>query len=424
MNMKGGPSFEKINNGDSESAESGVSRRDFLRFGVGAAAGFALGRGVFRSPEESPREDREVEEPQPEDRYEAPMSAEAFTKELVLWAAQYQLAYDEIQFYDVEGNLVGEPIKFQDVIVDRTRENAKGETEIFKYRLTPGPVNSNGMVESGIAREWSEYMRTVVATQYPEVTLDDRFLHVTGDFSAAYEREENEDLRNEIDKGNIRHYYELVGFFADQPAYPGSNLSRQAYLQQEIQFDENIPSVVQAELRHLVVGLAGLESKFEPHLTNGRSGATGILQFLPNTWQDYNDDPEAIHDFVAQVDAAGKHLSMVYREVVRNMGSELFREVRAHFDNDEAFARDFLVPMTINGYKAGHNRVGRGIVQALQQIDLAEIPPGKDLFIELADHMRASTESSLAEYGPLSRAYVPQVYAQTLVLANRPQEQH
>lgn len=401
----------------------GMSRRDLLG-GMGVVG---LGLGVLskgyteRHSREKEREfDPDVSEtesvPIPQPRPERIPRAELFTKEVLLHAARYQLAYNEIQFYDTEENPVGEPIAFEDFVVERTRIKEDGAPEVFEYLLTPGPMNDAGMVENGIAREWAQYMREQVVREHPEVDLADDYLHVSPDFIAAYNRPNNALLREAIDRGEVRRYDQLVRFFANQPAYEGSGRSRREYLQQEIRFADSVPPLVQEELRRLVLGLVALESKFEPGLTNPGSKATGIMQFLPSTWKAYNDDPEQIHDFRAQVAAAGTHLSRVYERTLHFIGEQHVQRLQDHFGTEERFARHFLVPAVLNGYKAGEKRVAKGIASVLDSVDLTTLPKNKDFFIILADQLKESNDGLLEEFGTLSRAYVPQVYAQTILL--------
>ncbi len=407
---------------NSEQEESSkMTRRGFLRGAAAVAGAAAVGYGVKKSLEDYDWQEEVVDEPisdlapeispRPEARPEKESNQERFNGEVALYAQEYKLAFNEIQFYDTDGRLVGTPIQFEDFIVDRTRTNG----EVFQYRLTPGPINEAGMVTEGIAGEWSRFMREKVLEEHPGTELASDYLHVTADFMAAYNAD-REGIREAIDSGQVNQYYELVGHFANQPAYPGSDRSRIEYLQEEVQFADDVPEAVQTELRQLIVGLAGLESKFEPGLTNRRSGATGILQFMPDTWPQYNNNPEEIHNFVAQVDAAGQHLSNVYHRVIHYIGSEQLEKIRSHFADEDSFYKDFLVPATIGGYKAGERRVGEGIRMVLEQIDFTSLSPGKDVFLHIADAMRESDEGVLSSYGPLSRAYVSRVYAQTEVL--------
>ncbi len=258
-----------------------MSRRKFLGGAIGTAASTGvLATGYKLLQDYQPEADVESplapeRSPVPESRPERFGDKERFERESTLYAQQYQLAYDEVLFFDQDGVMVGEPVQFEEFIVDRTRINENGEEEIFRYRLTPGPLNEAGLATEGIAGEWLQFVRARLQEQYPDREIVGQLNN--SDFVAAYQKANNESVRAAVSSGEIRRYSDLVKHFAEQPASDSSHRSRLEFLQQEITFADDVPEPIQAVLRQQVVGLAALESKFEPGLTNVESGATGIL---------------------------------------------------------------------------------------------------------------------------------------------------
>ncbi len=113
---------------------------------------------------------------------------------------------------------------------------------------------------------------------------------------------------------------------------------------------------------------------------------------------------------------AGTYLSDVYRRVMHFLGEEQLKRLRHHHGDDKVLYRDFLSLAVLGGYKAGERRVGEGLRMVLQDFDLDTAPTGQDLYLLLADKMRAENTSVLARYGTHSRAYVSRVFAQTAML--------
>lgn len=458
-----GPIIERIPDDEStvaEGQEDGISeaaeaeainqgRRKFLRFGFGVAGAAAagtvgVGLGKVRDDLQSLNEpiefavqtqDEQQEKQLPEKRNDAPSrqatgkietkppedssleQAQSFTasfeKELTGYKSFLTLKKNQILLVDNENVPVGDPIEFRDFIDAKYHKD--GRMIAPQYRFSLGRLNEIGVPETGIVKEWIEYVREQRQAEYPERPIA-RCLHVVGDFNFAANNSNEPALRAAIADGRIDDYKGLIEYNARKPVLGAEDYTRFDYVQQAVRFRSTVPMEVQEELRRVIPGLCAQESKFMEGLTS-RSGARGIFQFMPETWAHYGGLPDEVNSLPRQVEIAGEFFSDLYEQVQFHIGKEDLATLRSHFSDEASFQRDLLVPLMVNSYNAGAARIGEGVRRYVAATPSEYMPEGKDLFLAIADFSKQAKHGRyLTAYGPEAREYVPRVYAQAAAL--------
>ncbi len=409
---------------DDENEESGrgMTRREFLTKSIVGAAGLATSAGVLtllnkkpENPQHQGEEDTEPDDTLPDmeepiqsetDLEELDRNSEKYERETMRHRLRISLAYDEVLFFDANNEPVGEPVKFENFIIDRNGS---------PYLLAPGPVNEAGLLTQGIAREWSRYVRDKLQQQYPDRQIAG-MEHVTNDFIRAYNLTREPDLKRLIDEGEIRQYIDIIKYFANKRPVDEEGRSRIEYVADKIEIP-NVPKVVEDELVKVIPGLCAQESKFDPYVTSN-ANAQGVFQFIPGTWvNEYNRPIETITNIREQTAVAGQFFSDIYRQVTHFAGSDNLNKIKNRFSGEESYLRQFFVPLMLNAYNAGSRRIGEGVADYLKHYNPDDIQAGRDVFIAVADHMYKSNEGTLNRYGEHARGYVPQVYAQAIEIA-------
>ncbi|MEN9921830.1 MAG: Transglycosylase domain [Candidatus Parcubacteria bacterium] len=432
---------------EAEAVDQG--RRKFLRYGfgaAGAAAATAVGIGlnsvredllalnqpiefdsqtknnheregiVGKKHQAPPRRATGRIEPEPKELRSAevdrPFTA-SFEKELTGYKSFLALKKNQILLVDSENVPVGNPIEFRDFIDAKYHKD--GRMIAPQYRFSPGRLNEIGVPETGIAKEWIEYVREQRQTEYPDRPIA-RCLHVVGDFNFAANNSKEPALRAAIADGRIDDYRGLIEYNARKPVSGAEDYTRFDYVQQAVRFRSTVPAEIQEELRRVIPGLCAQESKFMEGLTS-RSGARGIFQFMPETWAHYGGLPDEVNSLPRQVEVAGEFFSDLYEQVQFHIGKEELATLRSHFSDEASFQRDLLVPLMVNSYNAGAARIGEGVRRYIAATPSEYIPEGKDLFLAIADFSKQAKHGRyLTAYGPEAREYVPRVYAQAAVL--------
>ena len=208
--------------------------------------------------------------------------------------------------------------------------------------------------------------------------------------------------------------------YAQKPVVGAPNLSRIEYIQKAIEFtpwDEEkqtgVPPVVAEELRRLLPGLGAQESRFDAARVS-RSGARGIMQFMPKTWASYGGKPEEITSLKRQVEIGGPFISDLYRQLRVHVGEETLSVLQSRFASEEDFLRQAMVPFVLNSYNAGAKRMSEAIKHYAEKTPVTKMPNGPELYIAIANFAEQSNEGKyLARYEKEQREYVPKIYAQT-----------
>lgn len=406
------------------------SRRGFLA-GLGALGGAAaLGVVAVGSAKESPERARTPEQATAVvETQEAFPGSIRFAAEVEGYEKFAELTYNEVLFVDDLNRPIGDPIELHDFEI--IKKNDSGECA--PYKVSPGPMDELGILTGGgIAGEWLAEMRIKLKEKYPNITVDlksgkPRVLSVNTKFySVMYDGEDTE-LISEIANGRVKSYIDIVNHYALRRTPETGTLSIREYIEENIEFKPydpaskaGVPPLVAEELRRIIPGLCAQESNFN-NASVSKSGARGIFQFMPATWGDYDPEGEGIVEGVKslekQVRNAGRFFSDLYVQVQHHAGKETIDTLRALY-GDEVLERDILVPLMINAYNAGGALMGEALRMYVERTDVSHrLPPGKDLFIAIANFARESEEGKyLDRYKDEARQYVTRIYANSNIL--------
>ncbi len=413
-----------------EDEQPDPSRRGFLT-GLGALGGVAaLGAVAAVSAKESPDRPRTKEQSAPSvEAQEAFPGSIQFATEVEGYEKFTELKYTEVLFVDDLNRPIGGPIELHDF--DIMRETESGERT--PYKVSPGPMDELGILTGGgIAGEWLAEMRIKLKEKYPNIEVDlkkgkPRVLSINTKFYSVVYDGDDAELIGAIANGHVKSYIDIVNHYALRKTPETGGLSIREYIENNIQFrafdpvsGEGVPPLVAAELRRIIPGLCAQESNFNNESVS-KSGARGIFQFMPATWGDYDPNEEGIVEGVKslekQVRNAGEFFSDLYIQVQHHAGKETIEKLKTLY-GDEVLERDILVPLMINAYNAGGALMGEALRLYVERTDVANrIPPGKDLFIEIANFAHESDEGKyLDRYGDEARQYVTRIYANSNVL--------
>lgn len=450
-NSAGYPIYERKRAVDKTSPEEpAMSRRGFLKLAGAGAATAAAGYALW--PERDSVDTESVEPPEAEpvpETVEILRKNEQFEKESLGWQRWWQLRYNQVLFVDESGAPVGEPVGFENFVVQRTRTGDDGEPEEFDYLLAPGAENDDGMLMDNIAAEWLRYVEARHARRYNVTTQELQQRNVTEEFEQAVARDDEpalqESIVDAVQGGNgVETMVDLLQYYGMNPDKPVrgdiERRTRAEYLQEEILFHNRIPRVVQEELKRLVVGLAAQESRFNAGLPKNSATAWGIMQLTDDVREEHGHDPDVKLSFRQEVEVAGKHFSNIYTRVRHWMQHSIERDSEGNYitkdsyerlrklfsagqTGEEAWQKYFLVPCMINAYNAGSWTIGACLhefVAAHTDEELKAIAgehPGYDLFQTFTHFAKANTANQYTEmYGEDAQAYTVSIVGCTKAL--------
>lgn len=355
--------------------------------------------------------------------------SDEFLAEVSGYEAQVALRFDEVLFVDQTGAPVA-TVEVEDFIIQRDGK---------PYLLSPGARDEYGILTEEIPGEWLDHVRTLLKEKYPDMIVDEesdvpRALTVHGQFAAALNDPDEPDLADKIRAGKVTTYKEIVEYFSEKPVVGEEYLTRSDYVESQIQFRTweevegkmvGVHPAAQDELRRLVVGLCAQESNFNNGLVSA-SDARGIFQILLEVWEkDYELAEEDFKSLDKQIEVAGKHLSHMYARMQDKAGALAMQQLRTLHGDEEILQVEVLVPLTLNSYNAGPDRVGEAVRRYYEAaVNRAKQLTGRDLFLDIADfayshHKKVDKSDMLHAYGPHAREYVPRIYAKAAVLAER-----
>lgn len=417
-NQAGYPVYERVREAANDDGPEKPGRRGFLLGGAAALAAAAipnkLGDGTYDGNLEAANDEQFEER-------ETIETEATFENELTGYRAFVRLERDEVQFVDQYNRPVGEPVILEDFVgpLPEGVTVEAGQAEEYLYSL--GERDEIGLPTGNIPPRWLAQKRAELQSEYPDRTIDGQH-NVVGSFRAALAENDEPELVERIRDGRISSYLEIVEHFSQKPVVGAEDFTREEYVREAIAFDEEVPSAVQSELRRVIVGLCGQESKFNNGLTSS-AGAKGIFQFMPETWASYGAEPEETSSLRKQVEVAGRFFSDLYRQVVHHIGEEALAKYQERYPDAESFQTDLLVPLMINSYNAGAARVAEAARLYIERNPDAPLS-GKELFLAIADFAESSTEGEnetdegryLNAYGRHAREYTTRVYATADVL--------
>jgi hypothetical protein len=339
--------------------------------------------------------------------------SDEFYTEVSGYEAQVRLRFDEVLFVDETGAPVA-VVPVEDFTIERDGQ---------PYLLSAGPRNEYGILTESITGEWLDYMREQLLREQPDMVIDTerdvpRALTVYRQFIYSLNDETEVELVKKIEAGEITTYEQIVRYFADKPTVDAPELTRAKFVANQIVFDSEMHPAAQIELKRLVVGLCAQESGFNNGLVSV-SNARGIFQILEEVWvKDYGKDLEEFSSLSTQVEVAGQHLSRMYFRMQDKAGKHAMQQLRAiHGGDEEVLQTEVLVPLTLNSYNAGPDRVGEAVSRYFELPEnRAKRLTGRDLFLDIANFAQESEDGLLDRYGEHAREYVPRIYAKASVL--------
>ncbi len=395
--------------------EEQLTRREALkRLGYGWA-GIAVAIGGAKAVESVLKYNEEQEAMR--------QRSDEFLAEVSGYEAQVALRFDEVLFVDQ----TGAPITYV------TMEDFTIERDGEPYLLSPGKRDEYGIIEGDIPGEWLDYVRGLLKDLKPEIFIDPeadvpRALSVHGQFRAALNYPDEPNLAEKIRTGQVTTYEGIVQYFSEKPVVGAENFTRRVYAESQIQFRTweevegkmvGVHPAAQDELRRLIVGLCAQESNFNNGLVSA-SDARGIFQILLEVWEkDYELAEEDFKSLDKQIEVAGKHLSRMYARMQDKAGALAMQQLRAVHGDEEVLQTEVLVPLTLNSYNAGPDRVGEAVRKYF------EIPAnrdkrltGRDLFLDIANFAEERNDGLLEGYKEKAREYVPRIYAKANIFKN------
>jgi hypothetical protein len=362
---------------------------------------------------------------------ESPESSESasadseFTAEIAEHKAITQLGKNEVLFLDAQHQIVGEPFVFQDFVDIKVKSDG---SVMDQYLYTPGKINAAGFPEGGIAGEWLDYVQAQVQADYPEQKIHAR-VNVVPDFQAAYAESDEPELVAGIESGEISHYDDIVSYFAEKPVNGAEHLNRMEYAQKRISFRSHseagrpaVPQSVQEEFKKVLPGLLAHESKFNAGLTSS-TGAKGLAQIMPATWQEYKGDTEVSLRMDDQLDVVGKLVSDNYHYLTHYAENEL-PILRSQFESKEEFETELVTPLLVNAYNVGGPAIGLLVKEFVQHTPADELLSGKDLYMQFRDFAQSSEKGKEFYYGSEAGKYVTGVYGNTAMLEEKYPPKH
>lgn len=360
--------------------------------------------------------------------------SEKFTSELEGYTAYFTIDKNHIQFVDTENKLVGEPILLESFVgpwPDGVRKPIGTEEPKYNYK-----IDEDEDTIPKITKRWRAVKQNEVQVDNPERAVD-KYYHSHADLRAAVNESEEPALVQGVQDGSILSYKDIVDYFVQKEisGFPGNRIE---YLQNFVEFRNKVetvkgvpgvefvpvPPIVQTEFIRLLPGLIAQESKFNEGLVNKVSGASGPCQFTAETWKRYTGEEAVSQDFVRQVEVLGPCLSDMYDRVLDKIGEDSLSKLRGVFPDEESFLIDLIVPLTINSYNAGPDRVAEAVRMFVESVQLADMKPGMDLFLAIADFAEQSSGGEyLSGYSEHAREYTPRVYANAQVLGSQKEDE-
>ncbi len=378
-----------------------ISRRKFL-YGSGAAITTAFVAAntklyidhldteetvpvVVAAPEEVAPEPESVE-------VEPKLTSESFNRWKKGFQAWWVMQYNSVVFVDEKNEPVAPPIAFQEftVLKERVRE---GKKVMEPYALLPGAADEYGFLIDNFAKEWLQFVQSLVADKY-NVDVDRlQLVHITEEFEQAL-KSGDDTLITKIRSGEINRVLDLMHYYADIPASETDNRDKITYIEDELTFTEpSITPLMAAELRSLVPALCAKESLLKDRKPN-KKGARGIAQFKPSVWDglgigEYGEK----QPFTVQVKAIGLQFGQYQRELIMNERvNEMYAKIETLFVSRESFEKNFWMPLLLTTYNAGAKRMKEVVIAFMENHSIDDLHnqyapvDGMDLFFAMSQY--------------------------------------
>jgi hypothetical protein len=309
-----------------------------------------------------------------------------------------ELRRNQVLFVNENDGPIGEPI------------------ELLPYNgITPGEFDAHGFIIGSINPEW-------LTAQRQRICAQDKSLRCDLAHELPKQRNVIALLRQAVEEEGLQveTYLDVVKHYGKQRVVGAEEYDRIKYVRKYLARNTDLPQAVIEELARVGPGLAAQESRFD-NASVSKAGARGIFQFMPDTFEGLGYTEADYSSLVAQVEAAGKYFKGAFRALDQRAHDSLTLIRYLYFENDEDFAKEFLVPVLVNSYNAGAARMAAVISwftykypdrKTLTEAKDGFEPRGYDVFKIMS--MEAREENSVplvAGYGSDASGYVPRIYA-------------
>jgi hypothetical protein len=303
------------------------------------------------------------------------------------------LRRDQVLFVDSLGRQITEPFTLT--------ESVGLSPEEMTWRFEGGGP-------AGIPGTWTKDQKAYISDELGVPASDISMLHVYQDLVST--RAEHMESRVELVYANATTSLET-----DPEGRDALTI-----LRLETNFTQ-LPPRVEDEFAPYLIGIAAEESRFDANKTS-KAGAVGILQTMPATFEGYwgeellaSRDPRNLID---QLPASINHIETSYLELQENLDIELAHITEFYFDGNRAsMEKYFLIPLMINSYNAGQQRMidvvrwffetypdPESVAELLGQDELLS---GYDLFFVMTH--QCAKEKAVDRFGPEASVYVGKV---------------
>lgn len=317
------------------------------------------------------------------------------------------LRRDQVLFTDSYGRQITEPFTL-------TESLGLSPEEMTWRHEGAGPA--------GIPGAWIKEQEAYISQQLNIPTSDIYMLHVYQDLSST----------------RAEHMNSRVELVYENAITPLENDSEGRDVLTIIRTEANfinLPQRVEEEFIPYLVGIAAEESRFDANKTS-KSGAVGLLQTMSTTFEGYkyehnlpNLDPRNLSD---QLPASIQHIEISYLELTEKLDIELAYITNEYFDGNRAsMEKYFLVPLMINSYNAGQQRmieVVRWFLDTYPEpestadlLGQAEPLTGYDLYFAMT--YQCAKEKAVDGFGPESSVYTSKVMGWENAFAEYEKEQ-
>ena len=402
-----------------------------------AAAGLAY--AAYRQSESSPEPEiiSEPEELVPTEEVEAepevetveliPQSSERFLAEQSGYTVFTQLHKKEVLYVDAQNRPVGEPVVLESFVGELPEGVTVPEGQVPEYLYSIGEVDATGLPIGKVPPRWLDYKQAELQAEHPDQLITRR-MHAIADFQAAHRETDEPELVAGIENGSIDSYDDIVSYFAEKPVRGTEHLNRMEYTRERLQFRSQaeagrpgVPENIQAEFRRILPGLFAQESKFNAGLVSS-TGARGLAQIMPETWEEYRGTREVSLSLTEQLDVAGELISDNYHYITHFGGEEAVAVLRGQYNSDKEFETGMMVPLMVNAYNAGGPLLGMVVKEFVENTNQADLQTGPDLFLQLADYAQTRMDGVFENYQIHAREYTARVYGNVAMLEQKYQQ--
>jgi hypothetical protein len=173
---------------------------------------------------------------------------------------------------------------------------------------------------------------------------------------AAYiqPRERALDYVDDIERDLLTVVDRMVALTADDEQFPAVT----HVIDNELALT-TIPEPIRATLKEMMLYVPYVESRFDPSAVS-EVRAFGLMQLMPNAWQELSRAGEEQTNLVDQIRVAGRLLEQTYRHLMNTHQTTFLLVTDLLYDGDtDRCGREFIAPLIINGYFSGMGTMER-----------------------------------------------------------------